>query len=83
MDLPLTELLISSKTRCESDVWSLADGYDAYNKGLNLASGDLIGFINSDDLYQSDHIISGVVQVFSTEDIDACHADLVYVDPMI
>lgn len=69
---------------CEIDVLVSEpdDGlYDAYNKGLNLASGDLIGFINSDDLYQSDHVISDVVQVFSTEDIDACHADLVYVDP--
>ena len=55
--------------------------YDAYNKGLSFATGDIIGFINSDDLYQSDKVISDMIRVFSSKDVDACHADLVYVDP--
>jgi glycosyltransferase len=54
--------------------------YDAYNKGIALASGDVIGFINSDDFYASDDVISQVMRVFEDPSIEAVHADLVYVD---
>jgi glycosyltransferase involved in cell wall biosynthesis len=53
--------------------------YDAMNKGLRLASGDVIGFINSDDLYASAVAIANVVKVFSDPTIDACYGDLCYV----
>ncbi|WP_424984245.1 glycosyltransferase family 2 protein [Maritalea sp. S77] len=55
--------------------------YDAYNKGIDQASGDIIGFINSDDFYCSDHVIDNVACVFEDPEIDACYADLVYVNP--
>lgn len=55
--------------------------YDAYNKGLDHASGDIIGFINSDDFYCSSTVISQVMKAFEDPLIDACHADLVYVHP--
>lgn len=55
--------------------------YDAYNKGLTHATGDVIGFINSDDFYCSDGVIDRVMEVFENSEIDACHADLVYVHP--
>ena len=54
--------------------------YDAMNKGISLASGDIIGILNSDDIYASSQVISEVATVFSDTTIDACYADLVYVD---
>ena len=53
--------------------------YDAYNKGLALADGEIIGFLNSDDFYYSKNIIEKVMKVFEDEKIDACYGDLVYV----
>lgn len=55
--------------------------YDAYNKGLTHANGEIIGFINSDDFYCSDTVIDQVMEAFEDPAIDACHADLVYVHP--
>lgn len=54
--------------------------YDAYNKGLGLVCGDVIGFLNSDDFYCAPDVISNVARLFEDESIDAVHADLVYVD---
>lgn len=55
--------------------------YDAYNKGLTHATGDVIGFINSDDYYATDEVAARVMEIFKDPEIDACHADLVYVHP--
>jgi glycosyltransferase involved in cell wall biosynthesis len=54
--------------------------YDAMNKGLKAATGDVIGFLNSDDIYADDTIIRQVADTFIQSDVDACYADLVYVD---
>ncbi len=54
--------------------------YDAYNKGLALANGEVIGFLNSDDFYTSNSVISKVMEIFQDPEIEACHADLYYVD---
>jgi len=54
--------------------------YDAYNKGLSFATGEIIGFINSDDFYFSDEVIRKVMSVFEDPSIEACHANLIYVD---
>jgi len=53
--------------------------YDAMNKGVKLATGDVIGLLNADDVFHDDTIISQVVEAHRDEDIDACYADLVYV----
>ena len=54
--------------------------YDAMNKGIQHATGDIIGFLNSDDLYARDNILSKVIQIFKENNIDSCYGDLVYVD---
>lgn len=54
--------------------------YDAMNKGLELANGDVIGILNADDFYSSDNTLVNVLGVFDDPDIEACYGDLVYVD---
>lgn len=53
--------------------------YDAMNKGIKLATGDVIGTINADDFYIDNKVISGVAQAFEDTSVEACFADLVYV----
>lgn len=55
--------------------------YDAMNKGINLATGDVIGILNADDYYIDTHVIEKVANSFDTLSIDALFADLVYVRP--
>ena len=49
------------------------------NKGIRLATGDIIGILNSDDFYINNDVISTVVNVFMAENVDSVFADLVYV----
>ncbi len=56
--------------------------YDAMNKGIKLASGDIIGILNSDDLYPTSDTLSEVAKVFEKKNIDSCYGDLVYVNPI-
>ncbi len=62
-------------------VLSEPDGgiYDAMNKGLALVTGDVIGFLNADDVYADDGVLAQVADVMSDPEVDACYADLVYV----
>ena len=55
--------------------------YDAMNKGVQMATGDIIGILNSDDFYPDAQVIQKVVKAFDTEECDAVYGDLVYVDP--
>ena len=54
--------------------------YDAMNKGIALATGDVIGMLNADDIYQDSSVLQQVAQVHSDLELDACYADLVYVN---
>jgi len=53
--------------------------YDAMNKGIAQASGDVIGTLNADDVYAHQDVLQRVVAVFADPEIQACYADLVYV----
>jgi len=55
--------------------------YDAMNKGLKMATGDVVGIINSDDFYHEANVLSTVMQQFEDPGIDAVFGDLVFVDP--
>ncbi len=52
--------------------------YDAMNKGIRMATGDVIGILNSDDFYTSDDILQHVALEIS--DVDAVYGDIHYVD---
>jgi glycosyltransferase len=54
--------------------------YDALNKGIALATGDVIGFLNADDVYADKQVLSRIAAVFNDSSVDACYGDLVYVD---
>ncbi|CAN5398162.1 glycosyltransferase family 2 protein [soil metagenome] len=54
--------------------------YDALNKGIKLATGDIIGILHSDDLFNSTEVISNIVDVFYKNKVDSVYADLVYVN---
>ena len=57
--------------------------YDAMNKGIKLAKGNIIGFLNSDDFYANNEIISKVAIEFERDPyLDACYADLIYVNKL-
>ncbi|MFM1772622.1 MAG: hypothetical protein RLZZ71_1764 [Bacteroidota bacterium] len=68
---------VVTKFLCERDKGI----YDAMNKGLALATGDIIGVLNSDDFYCSNTVIEQVVAAFQKEDAQCLYGDLNYVDP--
>jgi hypothetical protein len=49
------------------------------NKGLELATGDVIGLLNADDFYASTDVLQAVAGVLVRPDVDACYGDLCYV----
>ena len=49
--------------------------YDALNKGIGLSSGDVIGFLHSDDIYFDNQILSKVANFFSDDSIDVVYGD--------
>ncbi|GAB5539357.1 MAG: glycosyltransferase family 2 protein [Salibacteraceae bacterium] len=54
--------------------------YDALNKGINHANGDVVGILHSDDFFADNSIISQVAESFAQNNIDAVYGDLDYVD---
>lgn len=60
---------------------SEADGglYDAMNKGIALASGEVIGLLNGDDVYAGPDTLALVAAPFRDPDVEACYGDLIYV----
>lgn len=54
--------------------------YDAMNKGIEMASGDVIGFLHADDFYTGPNVVQNIVSQMEKDRSDACYADLHYVD---
>ena len=55
--------------------------YDAMNKGVKLAIGDIIGFLNSDDVYSHNRVLSDVVYSMERNNLDSVFGDIAYVHP--
>ncbi len=55
--------------------------YDALNKGIKIASGEVIGFLHADDMYASPTVVAEIGAVFMSRNADAVYGDLNYVDP--
>jgi len=54
--------------------------YDAINKGMKLATGDVVGILNSDDMLVSEDVIADIVKAFEKNHVDSVYGDLEYVD---
>ena len=52
--------------------------YDAMNKGISRATGDIVGFLNSDDYFTSNGVVEKIIQNFSDE-IDALYGDVHFI----
>jgi glycosyltransferase len=54
--------------------------YDAINKGIKIATGDVIGILNSDDMLESNDVIATIAKTFIEQNVDSLYGDLEYVD---
>lgn len=55
--------------------------YDAMNKGIKLATGDVVGMLNSDDFYTSNDVLATIAEEFKRKDVDAVFGDVHFVKP--
>lgn len=55
--------------------------YDAMNKGIRLATGDVVGILNSDDFYTSDDVLATIAGEFERKEVDAVYGDVHFVRP--
>lgn len=55
--------------------------YDAFNKGLALATGDIVGYLNAGDSYTSADVIHRIAAQFDRPGVDAAFGDIVIVEP--
>jgi len=54
--------------------------YDAFNKGIKLATGEIIGFLNADDVFYSEKAVEDLVNAFSNNEADIVYGNLDYVN---
>lgn len=54
--------------------------YDALNKGISLATGDIIGFLHSDDVFYDKQVLFNIAKTFENYNIDSLYGDLLYVN---
>lgn len=55
--------------------------YDAMNKGIHMATGDIVGIINSDDFYHRNDVMTKVVEAFDNTDTQVVYGDVRFVNP--
>jgi glycosyltransferase len=75
-----TILKIKESNKQNIKIYSETDEgiYDAFNKGILHASGDVVGFLNSDDMYIDNNVLYDIAEVFLNTGCDASYGDLVY-----
>lgn len=74
--------IIEQNSSCISKWISEKDNgmYDAINKGMKMATGDVIGILNSDDMLATKDVISKIAACFKEQKVDSIFGDLIYVD---
>lgn len=55
--------------------------YHGMNKGIRIASGEIIGFLNSDDVFTNENIIETVVKCFEDPEVNSVYGDVQFVNP--
>lgn len=55
--------------------------YDAMNKGIKLATGDIIGTLNADDYLANDEVLNDIAAAFASQETDVLYGDLDFIDP--
>ena len=55
--------------------------YDAMNKGIQLATGDVVAFLNADDFYKDPEVLARVAKVMQAEQLDALYGDVEFFRP--
>lgn len=55
--------------------------YNAMNKGIKIATGDIIGILNADDFFTNEKIIEKIVEEFESNNLDAVYGDVQFVKP--
>lgn len=76
------ELIRSKAEKADNIFWAseIDKGiYDALNKGISKATGDIIGFVHSDDYLADPKIIDKIVEIFSSKKVDGVYGNLHYV----
>ena len=53
--------------------------YDGLNKGVALATGDVVGFLHSDDLFEDEHVVAKIAEAFESSGAQSVYGDLTYV----
>ena len=54
--------------------------YDALNKGIDKANGEIIGFLHSDDVFYNSEVLKKIICKFKNHDIDGLYGNLEYVE---
>jgi len=55
--------------------------YNAMNKGIKIATGDIVGILNSDDFFNNNEVVQRIVDEFNNNNIDAIYGDIQFVKP--
>lgn len=75
------EILEKYRSRISTIISEKDQGmYDALNKGIALASGEVVGLLNADDFFASDDVVSKLAEAFESSQADVLYGDLWYVD---
>ena len=54
--------------------------YDAMNKGIRVATGEVIGFLNADDIYTNDDVLKHVAEIMTQNQLDAVFGDAEFIN---
>jgi len=80
-DRTLSKINLLAKNRANIRVFSEQDTgiYDALNKGITKSTGDIVGFVHSDDFLADSNVIEKIVEVFKSKNVDGVYGNLHYV----